>query len=155
MDHYFREAAIFCFILKRDLKTYKSWENIICLLKTRFMSRCIHLFCHPTDGQKVFSCHGSEMYSIADEKEIYKKKKSTVLPVVILWQQLLNLSFIVLKLQLKILQTTFLVSGNICILLPSCDLPSELFPLGGVGIFISSYLLRYSFSLEWELGSEQ
>lgn len=63
----------------------------------------------------MLSCHGSEMYSITDEKEIYKKK-STVLPVVILWQQLLNLSFIVLKLQLKTLQTTFLISGNICVL---------------------------------------
>lgn len=115
MDRYFREAAIFFFILKKALKPYKSWENIICLLKTRFMNRCIYLFCHHTDGQKMLSCHGSEMYSITDEKEIYKKK-STVLPVVILWQQLLNLSFIVLKLQLKTLQTTFLISGNICVL---------------------------------------
>lgn len=37
------------------------------------MNRCIYLFCHHTDGQKMFSCHGSEMYSIADEKEIGKK----------------------------------------------------------------------------------
>lgn len=74
MDRYFREAAIFFFILKKALKTYKSWENIICLLKTRFMNRCIYLFCHHTDGQKMFSCHGSEMYSITDEKEIYIKK---------------------------------------------------------------------------------
>lgn len=38
------------------------------------MNRCIYLFCHHTDGQKMFSCHGSEMYSIADEKETGKKK---------------------------------------------------------------------------------
>lgn len=72
MVHYFRETAVFCSLLKRALKTYRSWENIIFLLKTRSMNRCMCLFCHHTDGQKTFSCHGNKMYSATNEKEIYK-----------------------------------------------------------------------------------
>lgn len=119
MVHYFRETAIFSFILKRALKTYRSWENIIWLLKTRFVNRCMRLFCHHTDGQKTFSCHGNKMYSTTNEKDVCKRKVF-VLPVVISWQQLLNLSFIVLKLQLKILQTTFLINA----VSVSCRLPA-------------------------------
>lgn len=89
----FRETAIFCFLLKRALKTYRSWENIICLLKTRSVNRCMCLFCHYTDGQKTFRCHGNKMYSATNEKEIHKRKVF-VLPVVISWQQLLNFSFL-------------------------------------------------------------
>jgi len=50
--------------------------------------------------------------TVLQMKKKYKKIESTVLTVVIPWQQLLNLSFIVLKLQLKILQTAFLISSN-------------------------------------------
>lgn len=71
----FQEAAIFCLLLKRGLKTYKSWENIICLLKARFLNRCIYLLCHHTDGQKMFSCHGSNMYSITEGLKIEEKKE--------------------------------------------------------------------------------
>lgn len=78
---------------------YKSWENIICLLKARFTNRCIYLLCHRTDGQKTFSCHGSNMRSITEELKIKQKKRKTALPVVALWQQLLSLGFLVLKLE--------------------------------------------------------
>lgn len=37
------------------------------------MNRCIYLLCHHTDGQKMFSCHGSKMYSITEEEKIEKK----------------------------------------------------------------------------------
>lgn len=79
----------------------------------------MRLFCHHTDGQKAFSCHGNKMYSATNEKEIYKREVF-VLPVVISWQQMLNLSFIVLKLQQKILQTMFLLNT----VFVSCRLPA-------------------------------
>lgn len=119
MVHCFRETAVFCFLLKRALKTYRSWENTICLLKTRSVNRCMCLFCHHTDGQKTFCCHGNRMYSATNEKKIHKRRVF-VLPVVLSWLQLLNLSFIVLKLQHKILQTTFLLNA----VFVSCRLPA-------------------------------
>lgn len=142
----FQEAAIFCLLLKRGLKTYKSWENIICLLKARFLNRCIYLLCHHTDGQKMFSCHGSNMYSITEGLKIEEKKRKTALPVVILWQQLLSLSFLALKLQFWILQTTLLVSSSICALwcsaigLQSCS-PWEASTCSCLALYLSAFSL--------------